>query len=82
MRPETAPADVVVFAGSRRKKHQHHRPASSAPYAFDNAKELFGKVDEEVLTVEDDEEDVEMEAEKYFANKEEKASRCSGRSCL
>ena len=52
------------------------------PYAFDNAKELFGKVDEEVLTVEDDEEDVEMEAEKYFANKRGESLALFGKKLL
>ena len=39
------------------------------PYSFENAKELFGKVDEEILVEDDDdeeEEDVDAQAEKYF----------------
>jgi len=44
------------------------------PYAFENAKELFGKVDEVILIEDDDEDALDIEAEKYFENKRRKFS--------
>jgi len=69
---------------SNMKKKKKKKKSSDAdinkgdPYAFENAKELFGKVDEEVLAVDEDseeEEDVEAQAEKYFVSRRKRGGQ-------
>jgi len=62
---------------SKNKKSSDDVVVKGDPYAFENAKELFGKVDEEVLAVDEDseEEDVEAQAEKYFVSRRKRGGQ-------
>ena len=63
---------------SENKKSSDDIVIKGDPYAFENAKELFGKVDEEVLAVDEDseeEEDVEAQAEKYFVSRRKRGGQ-------
>jgi len=65
----------------KKKKSSDDDINKKDPYAFENAKELFGKVDEEVLAVDDseeEEEDVEAQAEKYFVSRRKRLGGQSG----
>ena len=67
------PSKTTTTTSTKRKKNDTTDNNKSSdkndPYSFENAKELFGKVDEEILVEDDDdeeEEDVDAQAEKYF----------------
>ena len=67
------PSKTTTTTSTKRKKNDTTDNKKSSdkndPYSFENAKELFGKVDEEILVEDDDdeeEEDVDAQAEKYF----------------
>ena len=69
---KTPSKTTTTTSKAKRKKSDttnNNKSSDFDPYSFENAKELFGKVDEEILVEDDDdeeEEDVDAQAEKYF----------------